>query len=226
MRPNDVAQALDLDRVAKDHVWKVEPSCATSGEGKIGDFEQENNSLISAVLTSSFRYLRRPLLAQPKRQGREEVKSEDHHHLSSSRTSPSSPPSVPPRRKKPSKWRKNKRIWLASNQEPIKRTQPSPPLPPLRPPQLCSSPPSHPPYTIESGPPRNWIPPESRAGAVAYGRACSEKDGTKEEATTQAKNEKLRTRQTTGNLLDSNICLVAAGEVPPFLLFFSPLLHI
>jgi ADP-ribosylation factor protein 6 len=37
MRPNDVAQALDLDRIAKDHVWKVEPSCATSGEGKIGD---------------------------------------------------------------------------------------------------------------------------------------------------------------------------------------------
>ena len=36
MRPNDVAQALDLDRIAKDHVWKVEPSCATSGEGKIG----------------------------------------------------------------------------------------------------------------------------------------------------------------------------------------------
>jgi hypothetical protein len=35
MRPNDVAQALDLDRIAKDHVWKVEPSCATSGEGKI-----------------------------------------------------------------------------------------------------------------------------------------------------------------------------------------------
>ena len=34
MRPNDVAQALDLDRIAKDHVWKVEPSCATSGEGK------------------------------------------------------------------------------------------------------------------------------------------------------------------------------------------------
>lgn len=34
MRPNDVAQALDLDRLAKDHVWKVEPSCATSGEGK------------------------------------------------------------------------------------------------------------------------------------------------------------------------------------------------
>lgn len=35
MRPNDVAQALDLDRLAKDHVWKVEPSCATSGEGKL-----------------------------------------------------------------------------------------------------------------------------------------------------------------------------------------------
>lgn len=226
MRPNDVAQALDLDRVAKDHVWKVEPSCATSGEGKTGDFEQENNSLISAVLTSSFRYLRRSLLAQPKRQGREEVKSEDHHHLSPSRVSPSPPPSVSPRRKKPISGGRTSVPGWHRNKKPIERTQPRPPLPPLRPPQLCSSPPSHPPYTIESGPTRNWIPPESRAGAAAYGRACSEKDGTKEEATTQAKNEKLRTRQTTGNLLDSNICLVAAGEIPPFLLFFSPLLHI
>lgn len=33
MKPNEVARALDLDRIAKDHVWKVEPSCATSGEG-------------------------------------------------------------------------------------------------------------------------------------------------------------------------------------------------
>lgn len=33
MKPNEVAKALDLDRLAKDHVWKVEPSCATSGEG-------------------------------------------------------------------------------------------------------------------------------------------------------------------------------------------------
>jgi hypothetical protein len=42
MRPNDVAQALDLDRIAKDHVWKVEPSCATSGEGKISDPKNKN----------------------------------------------------------------------------------------------------------------------------------------------------------------------------------------
>lgn len=40
MRPNDVAQALDLDRIAKDHVWKVEPSCATSGEGRTLFFQQ------------------------------------------------------------------------------------------------------------------------------------------------------------------------------------------
>ena len=33
MRPKDVQQALDLDTIAKDHVWKVEPSCATTGEG-------------------------------------------------------------------------------------------------------------------------------------------------------------------------------------------------
>ena len=33
LKPDEVAKALDLDRIAKDHVWKVEPSCATSGEG-------------------------------------------------------------------------------------------------------------------------------------------------------------------------------------------------
>lgn len=44
MRPNDVAQALDLDRIAKDHVWKVEPSCATSGEGKQRICAKSHNS--------------------------------------------------------------------------------------------------------------------------------------------------------------------------------------
>ena len=33
MRPNEVSQRLKLDEVAKNHVWKVEPSCATTGEG-------------------------------------------------------------------------------------------------------------------------------------------------------------------------------------------------
>ncbi|KAI5369749.1 Putative small GTP-binding protein [Septoria linicola] len=33
MRPKEVSDMLDLQRVAKDHTWKVEPSCATTGEG-------------------------------------------------------------------------------------------------------------------------------------------------------------------------------------------------
>jgi ADP-ribosylation factor protein 6 len=33
MRPNEVSEKLKLSSIAKDHVWKVEPSCATTGEG-------------------------------------------------------------------------------------------------------------------------------------------------------------------------------------------------
>lgn len=50
MRPNDVAQALDLDRLAKDHVWKVEPSCATSGEGK-HRAKRKHKSHLDLILT-------------------------------------------------------------------------------------------------------------------------------------------------------------------------------
>lgn len=33
MRPDELSRRLKLDDIAKDHIWKVEPSCATSGEG-------------------------------------------------------------------------------------------------------------------------------------------------------------------------------------------------
>lgn len=33
MRPDELSRVLKLDEVAKNHLWKVEPSCATSGEG-------------------------------------------------------------------------------------------------------------------------------------------------------------------------------------------------
>ncbi|KAF2838319.1 ARF/SAR superfamily [Patellaria atrata CBS 101060] len=33
MKPKDVSDRLQLEKIAKDHVWKVEPSCATTGEG-------------------------------------------------------------------------------------------------------------------------------------------------------------------------------------------------
>ena len=33
MRPKEVSDALKLESIAKDHTWKVEPSCATTGEG-------------------------------------------------------------------------------------------------------------------------------------------------------------------------------------------------
>lgn len=33
LRPKDVSDILQLEKVAKNHTWKVEPSCATTGEG-------------------------------------------------------------------------------------------------------------------------------------------------------------------------------------------------
>lgn len=33
LKPKDVSDLLQLDRIAKNHTWKVEPSCATTGEG-------------------------------------------------------------------------------------------------------------------------------------------------------------------------------------------------
>ncbi|KAK3060779.1 ADP-ribosylation factor, Arf Arf6 [Coniosporium uncinatum] len=33
MRPDELSRKLKLDEIAKNHIWKVEPSCATTGEG-------------------------------------------------------------------------------------------------------------------------------------------------------------------------------------------------
>jgi len=33
LKPKDVSDVLQLDRIARNHTWKVEPSCATTGEG-------------------------------------------------------------------------------------------------------------------------------------------------------------------------------------------------
>lgn len=33
LKPQQVMEELDLARRAKNHIWKVEPSCATTGEG-------------------------------------------------------------------------------------------------------------------------------------------------------------------------------------------------
>lgn len=33
MSPKEVSDRLKLDTIAKNHTWKVEPSCATTGEG-------------------------------------------------------------------------------------------------------------------------------------------------------------------------------------------------
>lgn len=33
MRPDELSRRLRLDEIAKNHLWKVEPSCATTGEG-------------------------------------------------------------------------------------------------------------------------------------------------------------------------------------------------
>ena len=33
MKPKEVSDRLNLSVIAKDHTWKVQPSCATTGEG-------------------------------------------------------------------------------------------------------------------------------------------------------------------------------------------------
>lgn len=33
MTPKEVSDALGLDNIAARHIWKVEPSCAVTGEG-------------------------------------------------------------------------------------------------------------------------------------------------------------------------------------------------
>ena len=33
MQVQEVVDKLDLNKTAKDHIWKVEPSCATTGAG-------------------------------------------------------------------------------------------------------------------------------------------------------------------------------------------------
>jgi ADP-ribosylation factor protein 6 len=33
MKPDELSRRLKLDEIARDHIWKVEPSCATTGEG-------------------------------------------------------------------------------------------------------------------------------------------------------------------------------------------------
>jgi ADP-ribosylation factor protein 6 len=33
LKPQQVSEELRLNEIAKNHIWKVEPSCATTGEG-------------------------------------------------------------------------------------------------------------------------------------------------------------------------------------------------
>jgi len=33
MTPKEISDGMELDKTARGHVWKVEPSCATTGEG-------------------------------------------------------------------------------------------------------------------------------------------------------------------------------------------------
>jgi len=47
MRPDELSRRLKLDEIAKNHIWKVEPSCATTGEGI---FE----GLVSATISHHF----------------------------------------------------------------------------------------------------------------------------------------------------------------------------
>lgn len=53
MRPKEVSDLLQLDKIAKDHVWKVEPSCATTGEGIFEGLVISTHHLISRHLANT-----------------------------------------------------------------------------------------------------------------------------------------------------------------------------
>jgi ADP-ribosylation factor protein 6 len=52
MRPKEVSDRLQLDKIAKDHVWKVEPSCATTGEGIFEGLVRQSTSPLHAKANS------------------------------------------------------------------------------------------------------------------------------------------------------------------------------
>ena len=140
MRPNDVAQALDLDRVAKDHVWKVEPSCATSGEGKnrvpIKEHFQErrSNQFIQASSKVSLGSAKMSRLRRSKREEKQASPSLLRNH--------------PTRRKS----QQCKEMSALAGTQPTKQT--SPPRIPND--YHYSHAPAHPPYMIDSGRPNPW----------------------------------------------------------------------
>lgn len=52
MRPKEVSDALKLTSVAKGHTWKVEPSCATTGEGIFEGLVSVPSSLFPAAIST------------------------------------------------------------------------------------------------------------------------------------------------------------------------------
>jgi hypothetical protein len=156
MRPNDVAQALDLDRIAKDHVWKVEPSCATSGEGEIGD-PTPFLAYKSSGTDESFQVSSKVSLGSAKtsRSRRSKRKRKDNN----TSLLPFNNQSTFRRRNQPAVQNNRRTGWHRFDQ-----AKPSPLS--LRSPDSCPVP--FPPYTIPSGlanaPTRKL--PESRAGAA------------------------------------------------------------
>lgn len=54
MRPKEVSDRLQLDKIAKDHVWKVEPSCATTGEGIFEGLVRSDLTLLAHSPTNIF----------------------------------------------------------------------------------------------------------------------------------------------------------------------------
>jgi hypothetical protein len=49
MRPKEVSDKLQLEKIAKDHVWKVEPSCATTGEGIFEGLVRAHPALVNEI---------------------------------------------------------------------------------------------------------------------------------------------------------------------------------
>ena len=135
MRPNDVAQALDLDRIAKDHVWKVEPSCATSGEGKLRIHQTIKSPLFKIRILTFFHKASSKVSPGSARTSRSRRSKEKRKQNSTSLLF--SPPSITAISKQTTSGaKKNKRTgWHPAQTD---RNQILPFAPP-RPPKFCSS---------------------------------------------------------------------------------------
>ncbi|KAB8346279.1 hypothetical protein FH972_023323 [Carpinus fangiana] len=69
LRPKEVSDLLKLDTVAKNHTWKVEPSCATTGEGIFEGLVQAEKGTKHSLYKNGIQKERRALLKCPCKMG-------------------------------------------------------------------------------------------------------------------------------------------------------------